>query len=156
VSFSTLIQRFKTGLAPQQPDQPRHEPLRLATAAVLLEIANADGTFSPAEGENLTGYLQRVFQLDEGETQDLIEAAEEVRAHTIDHFALTHYIRKNASLEERIEIVKTMWRMSYSDGQLNDYENHLVRKLADLLGIEHRAMIDAKTAVLEELGRAAR
>jgi uncharacterized tellurite resistance protein B-like protein len=44
-----------------------------------------------------------------------------------------------------------MWRMAYSDGKLSDYEGYLVRKLADLLGLEHRVMIDAKVSVLEEL-----
>jgi len=69
-----------------------------------------------------------------------------------DHFALTSLIRKNLSLQERIEIVRTMWRMVYSDGKLTDYENYLVRKLADLLGIEHHRMIEAKVAVLRERG----
>ncbi|HEX8153096.1 MAG TPA: TerB family tellurite resistance protein, partial [Thermoanaerobaculia bacterium] len=69
---------------------------------------------------------------------------------------LTNFIRKNASLQDRIEIVKTMWRIVYSDNRLTDYENYLVRKLADLLGIEHHVMIEAKVAVLNERGLAAR
>jgi uncharacterized tellurite resistance protein B-like protein len=44
-----------------------------------------------------------------------------------------------------------MWRMVYADGKLTGYENYLVRKLADLLGLEHRVMIDAKSAVLREI-----
>jgi len=45
-----------------------------------------------------------------------------------------------------------MWRMVYSDGKLTDYENYLVRKLADLLGLEHRQMIETKVSVLQEMG----
>ena len=88
------------------------------------------------------------------EARELMKTADEVRAHTIDHFALTNYIRRNAPLEERLDIVKTMWRVAYSDGRLTDYENYLVRKLADLLGLEHHVMIDAKVSVLRELGLA--
>ncbi|MCU1246415.1 MAG: hypothetical protein JWN02_2325, partial [Acidobacteria bacterium] len=62
------------------------------------------------------------------------------------------YIRKTATLDERIEMVKTMWRLVYSDGRLSDYENYIVRKLAGLLGLEHHVMIDAKMAVLAERG----
>jgi uncharacterized tellurite resistance protein B-like protein len=90
--------------------------------------------------------------LDDETAQELIAEAAEVRGKTIDHFALTNYIRKNASLGERIEIVKTMWRIVYSDRKLTDYENYLVRKLADLLGLEHHVMIEAKVAVLREIG----
>jgi uncharacterized tellurite resistance protein B-like protein len=140
------MQRFK-GL---QEAQPQPDPLRLATAAVLLEIAHADGEFSPAEDGDIVGFLRTAFALPDGESGELLEEADELRNRTIDHFALTNFIRKNASLDQRREIVKTMWRIVYSDRKLSDYENYLVRKLADLLGLEHHVMIDAKVAVLRE------
>ena len=133
--------------------QQQHDPLRLATAAVLLDIAYADGTFSPAEDGNVAGFLSQRFGLSPDDTRELVEAAEEIRRKTVDHFALTHHIRKNAPLAERIDIVKTMWRLAYSDGKLHEYETYLVRKLADLLGLEHHVMIEAKSAVLRELGQ---
>ena len=135
--------------------QPRqqHDPLRLATAAVLLDIANADGQFTPAEDGNVVGFLSKRFELSPDDARELLEAADEIRRKTVDHFALTHYIRKNAPLSERIDIVKTMWHLVYSDGHVAEYEGYLVRKLADLLGLEHHVMIEAKSAVLRELGR---
>src|ERR1051326_7013826 len=145
------MQRFKGGA---DAEEKRQDPLRPATAAILLDIAYADGNFTPAEDGDILGFLKRAFALDDGEARDLVAAAGEIRAHTIDHFALTNYIRKNSALERRIEIVRTMWRMVYSDGRLTDYENYLVRKLADLLGLEHHVMIGAKVDVLRELGMA--
>lgn len=138
--------------------QPRYQqdPLRLATAAILLDIAYADGTFTPAEDGDVGKFLSEKFALDAGDARELLEAADEIRKKTVDHFALTHYVRKNSSLEDRVEIVKTMWRIVYSDGALTDYEGYLVRKLADLLGLEHHVMIEAKSAVLRELGKDAR
>src|SRR5688572_4355482 len=140
---------------PGKGTQPRqqHSPLRLATAAVLLDIAYADGQFTPAEDGNVVGFLTKRFELSADDARELLEAADEIRRKTVDHFALTHYIRKNASLSERIDIVKTMWHLVYSDGHVAEYEGYLVRKLADLLGLEHHVMIDAKSAVLRELGR---
>lgn len=152
MSFARLVQRIKDGLADSPaPRKPQQDDFRLATAAVLLDIAYADGSFSPAEDGDIAHYLQRKFQLSEDETRELIEAADEIRASTIDHFALTNFIRKNASLAERVDIVKAMWRIVYGDGKLTDYEGYLVRKLADLLGLEHHVMIEAKVSVLHEL-----
>jgi len=71
VSFSRLIERFKRCSDEKQPD---HDPLRLATAAVLLDIAYADGSFTPAEDGNMVEYLRGAFQLDETSAQELIEA----------------------------------------------------------------------------------
>jgi uncharacterized tellurite resistance protein B-like protein len=152
VSFAKLIQRFKAE-ANSTESKPAHDPLRLATAAVLLDIAFADGEFSPAEDGDIVGYLKGAFTLEEESARELLKAADELRAQTIDHFALTNFIRHNTPLQHRIDIVKTMWRVAYADGRLTDYENYLVRKLADLLGIEHHLMIDAKVAVLDERGR---
>ena len=153
MSFSRLLERFRDGFSSQAGGGAKTEdPLRLATAAVLLEIAHADGQFTPAEDGDVVGFLESAFQLDEPAVRELIATADDMRQHTIDHFALTNYIRRNATLDERVEVVKTMWRVAYSDGRLTDYENYLVRKLADLLGIEHHVMIDAKVDVLRERG----
>ncbi len=137
----------------QQQIHEQHDPLRLATAAVLLETAHADGTFTPAEDGNVVSFLSSRFELSPDDTQRLVDAADEIRRNMVDHFAFTHYIRKNTPLEERVEIVRTMWRLVYSDGTLTSYENYLVRKVADLLGLEHHVMIEAKSAVLRELGQ---
>jgi uncharacterized tellurite resistance protein B-like protein len=142
-----------SGRTSEVQPQSQHDPLRLATAAVLLDIAYADGDFSPTEDGDVADYLTQRFQLGEEDAKELLEAADEIRKKTVDHFALTHYIRKNTPLAERIDMVKTMWRLALSDGKLSDYEGYLVRKLADLLGLEHRVMIDAKSAVLDEMGR---
>src|SRR5438034_11842773 len=106
------MHRFKGGLT-AAPEEERQDPLRLATAAVLLEIAYADGEFSPAEDGDVVGYLQRAFALSEGDARQLLQQADDLRNHTIDHFALTNFIRKNSTLDERKEIVKTMWRIVY-------------------------------------------
>lgn len=155
VSIARILDRLTARTSEVQP-RYRHDPLRLATAAVLLEIAYADGTFSPSEDGDVTGFLTRRFQLTPDDTRDLIAAADEIRVKTIDHFALTNYIRQHTSIEDRVEIVKTMWRMAYGDGTLTDMEGYLVRKIAGLLGLEHHVLIEAKTAVLRELGKDAK
>lgn len=152
VSLSRLFDRLKSGFAAPQESRTQHDPVRLATAAVLLEIANADGVFAAAEDGDIVGYLQRAFALDTDSARELMQTADEIRQRTIDYFAITNYLRKNTSLDDRIEIVKAMWRIVYSDGRLSDHENYLVRKLADLLGLEHHVMIDAKVAILRERG----
>ena len=149
MSIARLITQFKSSSV-ARPSEPAHDPVRLATAAVLLEIAYADGSFTPAEDGDVTAYLERTFQLPAADVRELIEAADEIRANTIDHFEMTNHIRKNLPLPSRIEIVKAMWRIVYLDGKLTDYEGYLVRKLADLLGLEHHVMIEAKVSVLRE------
>lgn len=152
MSIANILDRLTGRATDVQPHYPQ-DPLRLATAAILLEIAHADGEFTPAEDGDIGSFLADRFQLSRADAAELMQAADEIRKKTVDYFAMTNYIRKNTSLDERIDIVKTMWRMAYGDGKLTDYEHYLVRKLADLLGLEHRVMIDTKSAVLRELGQ---
>jgi uncharacterized tellurite resistance protein B-like protein len=151
----SIFERFRQGICRSDnvTDAASKDPLRLATAAILLDIGYADGTLSPSEDDGLLSYLKEKFALTEEHARELVMAADQIRGRQIDHYSLTNLIRKSASLAERIEIVKTMWRMVYSDGKLTENENHLVRKLADLLGIEHHVMIDAKVSVLQEIGQ---
>lgn len=138
--------------APAASTEDREAAVRIATAALLLDIAYADASFSTAEEANLLAFLREKFSLSEEHARDLMESAEELRAQTIDHWNLTSTIRTTVPLAERIDIVKTMWRLVYADNNLHQDENYLVRKLADLLGLEHHVMIEAKMSVRGELG----
>lgn len=150
MGFQNLSRMFRDQLSAPTTNENHEEKIRLATAAVLLDTAYADQSFSLAEEKNVVEYLRKNFNLSEESALQLVEAAAELRNHTIDHWNLTHMIRKSASLEERIEMVKAMWRIAYADGNLHQYEEYLVRKMADLLGLEHHVMIEAKLAVRGE------
>lgn len=155
MGFSALSRFFRETLTPSTPEERELEHqhrIRLATASILLETAYADESFSTTEENKIVNVLTERFQLSEDDARQLLETAEEHRANTIDHFAMTNLLRQSTPLEERIEIVKELWRLVYGDGSLHHHENYLVRKLADLLGLEHHVMIEAKMAVQRERG----
>lgn len=119
----------------------------LATAAVLLEIAHADESFSDKERAQLVEFLRARFELTDEVVSDLLDVADRTRQNSIDHWSLTNLIRKNCSPDQRLDIVKAMWRIVYSDGFLSAHEDHMVRKLGELLGLERHVIIDAKLAL---------
>src|SRR3954467_12881735 len=97
MSFAKLMQRFKGGVCTDDRPPQQQDPLRPASAAVLLDIGYADGTLRREEDEDLVTYLKRTFALDDTMAQELVKAAEEVRAQTIHHFPLTHFITAKAT-----------------------------------------------------------
>ncbi|HVT04636.1 MAG TPA: TerB family tellurite resistance protein [Thermoanaerobaculia bacterium] len=151
MNLATFLDCFKQSTR-SGPDQDPEQSLRLATAGVLLEVAYADDDFSPAEEKSLLEYLQKTFAMTKDVARALLERANELRKKTIDHWTFTSFVKNNAPLPFRMEIVKTMWRMVYADGILHQNEEYLVRKLAELLGIEHHLMIEAKLQVKSEVG----
>lgn len=154
MAISRFLRRIQDGLTTdaQQDPTARERNIRLATGALLLETAHADQSLSLEEEKRLFQHVRRSFELSDSEARELVEAADEFREQSIDYYSLTRVLRDHTSLEDRIEVVKTMWRIVYADGNLHQDESHLIRKLSDLLGVEHHRMIEAKMAVRRELG----
>lgn len=148
-----LIQLFTTSLSDDSAGEKDHrEAIELATAAILLEVAHAGSQMGDDEKRQVDGHLARVFGLSDEAAGELMSAADQIRSDTIDHFELTNRIRQTTSVSDRMEMVRAMWRIVYADGKFHQYEGYLVRKLADLMGIEHNRMIGAKMEVRKELG----
>lgn len=153
MAFGKLMQFVKDTLSEtaEEPES-RDGAIRLATAVVLLDVAYADEQMTESEESKVIEHLQSAFGLDEQSVRELIEMASQIRRETIDHWQMTNQIRSATTFQDRMEIVRTMWRIVYADGHFHQYEGYLVRKLSDLLGIEHRLMIDVKMKIREELG----
>jgi uncharacterized tellurite resistance protein B-like protein len=155
MSFARIFQKIQNQLRSDQPAGMAlqgENGIRLATAGLLLDVAHADEEFSDRERSNLTQHLQTQFGLDEESTRELILAADEARNQTIDHFAFANLIRTNVALEQRLEILRTMWRIVFADGALSLHEEYLIKKLSELLGIERHIMIEEKLRIKQELG----
>lgn len=138
----------------EDTEEARDEAIRLATAAVLLEVANAGSEMGEAERQEVVGHLRSAFSLDDASSAELLAAAADLRSDTIDHFHLTNQVRRATERDERMQIVEAMWRIVYADGKFHQYEGYIVRKLSDLLGLEHAEMIDAKMRVRDQMGLA--
>lgn len=152
-NLTRLIQNAFTPTESPRTTGDHDSLVRKATAGLLVEIALADESISEVEERTMLSHLRTEFGISESEARELIEVTREMRRQSIDHWALTRELRTLLPLPKKIEVVKAMWRIVFSDGVLHAYETHLVRKLADLLGLEHHTMIEAKLEVRAELDR---
>jgi uncharacterized tellurite resistance protein B-like protein len=125
--------------------------IRVATCAVLVEMANADDEFTEKERDHIIEVLRNRFDLNMGEAHELIEIAEEELKGSIDLYRFTRSIKQNFSVEDRIRILEEIWTLVYTDGELSGHEDALAHKLSFLLGLTHKQMIDAKLKAKERL-----
>ena len=93
--------------------------------------------------------LSEIFELDRSEVQTLLEAAETRVDEATSLYEFTRVINDSFEHEEKVRIVEMLWRVAYSDGELEKHEGHLVRKVADLLHLRHREYIGAKLRAQE-------
>ncbi|MBW1861511.1 MAG: TerB family tellurite resistance protein [Deltaproteobacteria bacterium] len=130
-------------------DQERCEShdIRIATCALLLEMANIDGEFSDSERDNILSALKRDYGLSDEHASELTEASNEELNGSIDLWQFTNLINQNYSIEEKIGIIEMVWKLAYTDGKLGKHEDYLVHKLAKLLRLTHKQLIAAKLKV---------
>ena len=129
-----------------QRRQTTHD-IRIATCALLLEMSNIDGEFSELERENIISILKRDFDLSDEYAAALLEASKEELKGSIDLWQFTNLINQNYSLEEKIWLIEAVWDIVYTDGKLDKHEDYLVHKLAELLHLTHKQLIEAKLKV---------
>lgn len=140
---SRTIHRGAAGPAADQSPSV-DQTVRIAACALLLELAHADGEFSPAELAQIEGALHRHFGLDPDTADELIRLAEAERAQSIDHFQFTRLIASHYDMGQRMVLAEVMWGVILADGKIADHEAYLVRKLAHLLELEPGYLSEAR------------
>lgn len=134
----SLLESFVDALR-GAPDDSHHDetPIQLATAALLIEMMRADAQTDAAEESALRRSLKQEFGLDETALDALIAEAEAEAKNAPGYFAFTHRINDAFSVEQKLRVMEYLWRIALADGRVDAHENHLMRKLADLIHIGH-------------------
>jgi uncharacterized tellurite resistance protein B-like protein len=117
---------------------------RLAATALLIHVISLDGEPSQPAIRKLHGLIESRFGLDHGTADKLIASATLVEGEAIDLYHFTSVIMRSVNEEGRLRIVEMMWELVYADGQVSEFEDNVVWRAADLLGVSSRDRIDLK------------
>lgn len=147
-----MLNRIKAllGAVPTTESVAEKDRIQVATCVLLLEMAHSDGEFQDMEAALVRDLLQNKFDLSQAAMDELMTIAQRERKESLDLHQFARQINENFSREEKLEVMDVLWRIIYADGVLDKYEDYLVRKLATLLRLSHREMIEAKVRVLDE------
>ncbi|MEJ2213300.1 MAG: TerB family tellurite resistance protein, partial [Gammaproteobacteria bacterium] len=102
------------------------------------------------EFDAITKLLNKHFTLTHDETAELIELAEEEARDLTSYHQFTTLINQHYGQSDRIKILELLWQVANADGEIEKYEEHLIRKISDLLYVSHSDFIAAKHRVLEK------
>lgn len=126
----------------EQPDKERL--LQIATATLLLEVVRADFEVQQSEMDKLYDVIGGQFQLSETELEQIIIEAREEADHLVSLQHITRQLNEQFSEAEKIRVIEMMWEVVFADGNLDHYEEHLIRQVAELLYLPHSAFIKAR------------
>ena len=135
---------FEKHLGTTAADGNDKHTIEVACAVLLVEMVRMDGEVQEAERAVVQRAVREKFGLSLEDAATLIRLAEEEAQQSTDYFQFTSLINKQFTPEQKERLIEHMWGVAYADADLNVYEEHLVRKIADLLYVSHGAYIAAK------------
>lgn len=136
---------FERNLAPGGDPQPPRRTLELATAALLIEVVRCDAGITDEERQSVQKAVREKFGLAPEEAETLIRLAEEEVSQANDLFQFTSLINRDFTQPQKQRVIELMWRAALADAQISAHENHVLRRVAELLHVTHGDYIAAKT-----------
>ncbi|WP_339898173.1 TerB family tellurite resistance protein [uncultured Gilvimarinus sp.] len=125
---------------------------QLAAAALLMEVAAVDRVFEDVEFDEFKRIVAQVYQIADDDIEELCELARDKQDQATSLFQFTQLINDHCSNEEKFTLVKSMWQIALADGDLDKYEEHLIRRVAELIYLSHTDFLVARNAAREQSG----
>lgn len=119
---------------------------RLVCAALLIEVAVVDNEFDERELSALRGILRQEFAIPDDDIEGLITLAHNECSQATSMYEFTQLVNQHCSEQEKFDLVTSMWRIAFADGDLDKYEEYIIRKVANLIHLGHGEFIRAKHA----------
>ncbi|MCP8899020.1 TerB family tellurite resistance protein [Gilvimarinus xylanilyticus] len=124
----------------------------MAAAALLMEVAATDRVFDDAELTAFKDILAEVYGLSSEEVDELQTRAQQKQEDATSLFQFTQLINDHFSHEEKFVLVRSMWQVAYADGDLDKYEENLIRRVAELIYLSHTDFLVARNQARDERG----
>ena len=128
----------------QETEEGLRHRLQLASAAMLIETARADFTQDRAEQEAMEALLSSTLKLSDREVQNLIEQATVKVDESVSLYEFTRQINDHFTKEQKLELIHNMWMVAWADHNVDKYEEHLIRQVAELTYVAHQDYIRSK------------
>ncbi|MEE9375344.1 MAG: TerB family tellurite resistance protein [Rhizobiaceae bacterium] len=124
----------------------------LAAAVLMVHVIAADGIITDAEEAKLNSVLREHYSVSEEEAKALAENAKKTQSEAIDLHAFTRILKTEMNESDRLALIEDLWEMVYADGELHEFEDNIVWRVAELIGILRHERMALKQRVLARRG----
>ncbi|MEE9351912.1 MAG: TerB family tellurite resistance protein [Thiotrichaceae bacterium] len=121
-----------------------------AATVLMVEIMHADHYWDDVEAEKIVSLLIGAFQFTEQDARDTLKEAQESVDKSNDLYYFTRVVNEHYKMPQKEALIKSLWKVAYADNEVDRYEEHMIRKIAELLYVPHSRFIKAKLDAIEE------
>ena len=120
-----------------------------AVLSLLIEACKIDGIVSDNEIEKIISLLINKFHLEPSKAKNAVNFVLEKENEKVEIFSDIKVILDTMDHEERIKVVEMLWGVVLADGNIDDYESNLMRKISSLLHVSSFETAEAKKRVMK-------
>ncbi len=118
----------------------------------MVHIIAADGIVREEEEAKLHSILLEHYAVSEKEALELAAAAKKAQSESIDLYSFTSILKAEMDESERLALVEDLWEMVYADGEVHEFEDNIVWRVAELIGILRHERMALKQRVIARRG----
>ena len=118
--------------------------IELTAAVLAYEIARSDGDVDANELGVLMEEIEKISKKVGKESIEILEIVESYSKDSVSFYEFIEDINKNYSKEEKLSLLKFLWKTAYADGKLDVDEERIVRRVADLIMIKDIEVLKLK------------
>lgn len=148
-----MKEKFKKWFGLDQPEQIDQLDIKHAAAALMVEVMAADQQWDDIEAEKIKQLLNDELGITESEASDILQEASDKQKSAHDLYQFTSVVNEQYSNEQKYQLLIQLWLVAFADGQIDRYEEHMIRKLAELLHLAHSQFIRAKIQARDLAGK---
>ena len=138
-----MFKFFKKKREDVEVNQPNFE-IELTAAVLAYEIARSDGEISEDELSVLMEEIEKISIKVGKEKSEILKIVEIHSKDSVSFHEFIEDINDNFSKDQKLSLLKFMWKTAYADGRLDVDEERLVRRVADLIKIKDMEVLKLK------------
>ncbi|QLF68676.1 TerB family tellurite resistance protein [Peteryoungia desertarenae] len=146
------LQTFFQSLTAQPKDRSATDDPLLSVAALCFQVMEADGAILDEEREKLKSILTQTYGVDERRLISLMEAAQLAESEAVDYYRFTNDLKRHLEPHERENLIGILWDIVYADGVRSEMEDHVIWRIADLLGVSNRERVNQRMEAASRAG----
>ena len=141
-----MIERLKSlfGSPEDEPTQPDSHQLAVAATALMVQLSRVDSSQDDEELRTIVDCAVRAHQVTPEEAEDILQDALSHADDATSLYEFTGQINEQLDQEGKQVLLESIWRVAFADGRIDKYEEHLIRRMADLLHLNHREFMQAR------------
>lgn len=131
-------------LGEHRPKDGRVEDPKIAAAALMYHVMDADGVRQDIEWDRLKQALTGAYGISGRDLEALVKAGEEADREAVDLYAFTSVLNRHLDEDGKIAFIRLMWDIVYADGVVHELEDNTLWRVAELIGVDRRDRILAR------------